>query len=280
MKPVWILVVVLASVSAGGAGGYVGSILAAPGAEAPRVDTALSHGVDHSEDLHNQAESIAQLNKRMDNEFAKLRGDQRAFEDTVRTDLAKEKARVDNLKVSAPSDTGETPDVAEVVNSPDFDAKVEAAFEKMQEKRRAEERESREKQMTEWANNQRKQVLDKMVETLKLTTDQQTKVEAILTDYSDKRRDVFTRSREARDNGQTFDMRAEFQTVETAAQDQVRATLLGGQLQQFNELVGEGSMNDIAGGRGWGGGGQGNRNRGNGGGNGGNRRGNGDGNNN
>jgi hypothetical protein len=266
MKPIWILVVVLASVAAGGTGGFLATTLAEP-ASAPKVETVATTGVDHTEDLKLQADSIQALNKRMDTEMAAMRKDLRAAETeaaSLKAQLAKQATRVENLSKPASGAQPESSDPAETVEPTAFEAQVQEAVEKLEEKRRAEQREEWQKRMTERTEERRKEVLTKLVDTLKLTTDQQAKVDVTLTEYTEKRRDLWRRGNEARENNQEFDWRAESATIETTYKEQIRSNLLGGQLQQFNELVGEGQIEDIAGGRrGWGGQGGGNRNRGN-----------------
>ena len=107
--------------------------------------------------------------------------------------------------------------------------------------------------MTEARQRQRTAIVNRLVESLTLTTAQQSKVDTVVADYLEKRGEVWTRSMEARRSGTTFDMRAEMQTVEQTAQAAVRNELLGGQLQTFNELVGDNGLSSLAPGGNWGG---------------------------
>ncbi len=274
MKPIWILAVVVAAIGAGGAGGFVATTLAKPAAEAPRITDAAPE-VDHSDDLKLQAESIRQLNRRLDNEFAGLRKAMNESEAGLKAELRKQASRLDAMQQAAPEATADsteaTPKPAEIAEPTTFDVQVEAAMERIRERERAREREAMQQRMAERTEERRKQVLTRLVDTLKLTTDQQAQVDTILVQYNEKRRDLWRRGAEARENEQEFDWRGESAAIEAASKDQIRSHLLGGQLQQFNELVGEDSIDDLAGRRGMGGGAPGrNRRGGNGGNNGGN----------
>ncbi|MBK8206799.1 MAG: hypothetical protein IPK87_08365 [Planctomycetes bacterium] len=272
MKPILMIAIVMGSLAAGAAGGIIATELAAPKAlPTTQASTAeVAEGTDHSADLQRQDDSIAALNKRLGDMEVKLVQAEKKAADYAKLE---EKYDANNKRIadleknrgSGTVDSGGTGGGTADPATSDFKAAVEAAIEEREAEKAKAEQERREKQMQEWADAQKKSIIDKLVTDLTLTTEQQNKVDVIITDYQTKQRDLWTRSAQAREKGEEFDWRAESAVVETAAQDAIRAELLGGQLETFNTLVSERGLNSL-GGRGFGMGGQGGRTGGQGGG--------------
>jgi hypothetical protein len=138
---------------------------------------------------------------------------------------------------------------------------VERILAEREAARQAERDAEREKQMADMIARRNTQILDKLTTELSLTEAQKTNVNNILTDYTAKRREAFERGNKARQDGVEFDWQAEFKVVNDAAAEAVRAELSTAQVSTFNTLIGEGSLDDLAGG--WGGGMRSNRGGGN-----------------
>src|SRR5690606_6254714 len=107
-----------------GAGGFIATTLAKPTASAPRIADAAPD-VDHSDDLKLQAESIRQLNRRLDNEFAGIRKAMRESEEGLKAELSKQASRLDAMRQpaaeAAPDSTEAEAQPAEVGDPTTFD---------------------------------------------------------------------------------------------------------------------------------------------------------------
>jgi hypothetical protein len=250
MKPMIMLIVVLGSVAAGGAGGFVASKLAEPPKVAPRVETASDPATDYSADFHSRDQRLDELQRTINQISVRLeKAEQRTDSGNLLEELQKLEARTARLEKGVV--TGE-PEAGATVETTELKSTFKELMKQHEEEERAEQLARREKQMAAMTEDRRKAIMTKLVEGLHLTTEQQSKVDTLVADYQTKRREVWTRSMQARETGEQFDMRAEMQTIETAAQDSIRAALLAGQVTTFNELVGEGRIEDLGGGRGWG----------------------------
>ena len=259
MKPILMIAIVMGSLAAGAAGGITATELAvtkAPPATQAKAAEVVQ-GTDHSADVQRHDESIGSLNKRLgDLEVKLVQAEKKAADYSMLEEKYEaNNKRIADLEKNRGSGTVEATGTGGGTAEPgtsDFKAAVEAAIQEREAEKAKAETERREKQMQEWADAQKKAIVDKLVTDLTLTTEQQNKVDVIITDYQTKQRELWTRSAQAREKGEEFDWRAEAAVVETAAQDAIRAELLGGQLETFNTLVSERGLNSL-GGRGMGG---------------------------
>lgn len=280
MKPIWMIAIVAASLAAGGAGGFAAMELnKTPAPVVGQVKTDSDHRPDHSADAASK-DDVGALSRRLNDLQVRLeQAEKKAAENTrLQSEIEASNKRIADLEKNRSSgtvDSGTSSGGAATGDTGAVRAQVRAELEAIEQEKQKAEQDRREKQAQEWAAAQNKAIVDRLVKDLNLTTDQQSKVEAIVTDYQTKQRELWTRAGQARESGQEFDWRAEGQKVETAAQESIRAELLGGQLETFNSLVSERGLNSL-GGRGFGmgmggqGGGQGGRQAGGRGGRGGN----------
>ena len=132
------------------------------------------------------------------------------------------------------------------------DTELDARFDDYMERREAAEEArraaEREERMTEMVQAGNKAILDRLSTDLALTEAQKNNITVVLDNYATARRDVFQRGGEAREQGVEFDWGTEMTTVHSAAADAVRNELAGEQLSQFNELLGDRSLDRLAGG--------------------------------
>lgn len=273
MKPIWLAVGVFAAVAGGGAGGVVATQLLAPArTDAPKTIAAKPLDEKAATEAKNYDNDLAQLRNDMKSLFVKLSEAETAAKDS-KAELAKAKAdyetRIANLEkrptgtVAANDGTGGTgPAVDE--SSPEFASAVEKVLADREETRRKEREAEQQKWMEDRWVTENTAIATTLTEKLSLTPDQQAKVNVVLESYTNSRRDLMTRGREAMEAGTEFDWRAEGTKVSTAATEQIRAELSSAQLSTFNELVGDNGISALAprgfGGRGpggTGGGGQG-----------------------
>lgn len=270
MKPIWLAIGVFAAVAGGGAGGVVATQLMAPArADAPKTIAAKPLDEKAATEVKNYDNDLAQLRNDMKSLSLKLSEAETSAKDS-KAELAKAKAdyetRIANLEkrpagtVAAKDGTGGTaPAVAE--NSPELSAAVEKVLAEREETRRKEREAEQQKWMEDRWVTENTAIATALTEKLSLTPDQQAKVNTLLEGYTNSRRDLMTRGREAMESGTEFDWRAEGTKINTAVTEQVRAELSSAQLSTFNELVGDNGISALAprgfGGRGPGGGGQG-----------------------
>lgn len=260
MKPILMIALVGASLAAGAAGGF--AVLELNKAPAPVVgQVEVAEGTDHSADVARQDENIGAMNRRINELETRLAtAEKKSSEyDALKAkyeDNNKRLVKLEENRGSATVDSGTGTGGGEASSDPDtVRSQVRAELEAIEQEKQKAEQERREKQAQEWATAQNKAIIDRLVKDLNLTTDQQAKIEAHVATYQTNQRDLWTRAGQAREAGQEFDWRAESQKVETAAQESIRAELLGGQLETFNNLVSERGLNSL-GGRGFGMGGQ------------------------
>lgn len=258
MKSAWLIVAVLASVVAGAGGGYVATHFAAEKTTQNKVASAeplsldgdsQATGVDHSDQIKTLQQDINGLYVRLESaEGAKA--DAVALQkkiDALTAQIADLKAS--GTVVAKPVD-GEITPTATPTN-PELAAEVDKILAEREAAREAERTAEREKQMADMVARRNTQILDKLATDLSLTETQKTSVNNVLTDYTTKRRETWERGQQAQRDGVEFDWQAEFKTVNDAAAEAVRAELSTAQLSTFNTLIGEGSLDDLAGG--WGG---------------------------
>jgi hypothetical protein len=257
MKSAWLIVAVLASVVAGAGGGYIATRFAA---EKPQNKVATAEplsldgdtqakGVDHSD-------QITKLQQDIDGLLIRLAKAESANADAA--DLQKKldalNKQIAELKatptvVAKPVD-GTTPPAS--TTNPELAAEVDRILAEREAAEDAKRDAEREKQMADMIAARNTKILDKLSTDLALTEVQKSNVQVLLDDYTVKRREVWERGNKARTDGVEFDWQVEFKTVNDAAADAVRAELSTAQVSTFNTLIGEGSLDDLAGG--WGGG--------------------------
>jgi hypothetical protein len=263
MKSAWLIVAVVASVLAGAGGGYIATHFAAekPQNKVAAVDRPLegkeeARGVDHSG-------QITKLQQDIDGLLIRLAAAEKANADAA--DLQKKidalNAQLVELKAAAPvvTNPGEGTTTPASAANPELAAEVDRIIAEREAAKEAERNAEREKQMADMIAARNTKILDKLTTELSLTEAQKANVQVLLDDYTTKRREVWERGNKARTDGVEFDWQVEFKTVNDAAAEAVRAELSTAQVSTFNTLIGEGSLDDLAGG--WGGMGNG-RNRG------------------
>jgi hypothetical protein len=254
MKPGLMIIAILASVVAGAGGGYVATTMLAEKTPTPRTTVAAN---DFGSDPVNStsgsdAEELVRIRQDVDILRARLEKAERTDSpDKALTDqIDKLNTRIAQLEkggaVVAKSADGSPNPVA--LPDAELDARFDDYMERREaaeEARRAAEREER---MTEMVQAGNKAILDRLSTDLALTEAQKNNITVVLDNYATARRDVFQRGGEAREQGVEFDWGTEMTTVHNAAADAVRNQLAGEQLSQFNELLGDRSLDRLAGG--------------------------------
>jgi hypothetical protein len=256
MKSGMLVIAVLASVIAGAAGGYVAALYGAPEKGSNKVSNVTP--VDMPEaglDVKDHTDEIDRLRSDLGALTVRMQGmvDPAEYDILVKKH-AELKASVDELKAGGvvvtkgpegEIDAGSIPPAV-------LETAVDEVIAKREAEREAARQAERERQMEEWNKRRNDAIIERLATELSLTEVQKVNIEVALNDYAAKRRDVWVRNGQARENGEEFDFRAEMATVHTAAADAVRAELSTAQVSTFNELLGERDLESLAG-RGFGG---------------------------
>jgi hypothetical protein len=255
MKSAWLIIAVAASVFAGAGGGLVATKYLAEETKAAKTSTVETAKLDDGgTEAKDHTGEIARLQKDIGDLMVRLEkaesanGDNAALQKKY-TELSVQLAEMKKNATVAKTADGTPGEVSS--SDPVLAEKVEAIIAEREAAERAARDAEREKQMQEMITRRNTQILDKLSTELSLTEAQKVNVQVALDDYTTKRREVFTRGQEARTNGTEFDWQGEFKTVNDAAAEAVRAELSTSQVSTFNTLIGEGSLDDLAGG--WGG---------------------------
>jgi len=263
MKTAWLVLAVVASVFAGAGGGLAAShfLKEEPAAKTAQTEVAALDGeqakaTDHSDELAKLQQDINSLMLRIEKAEAANSGNaalQKKYDE-----LSAKVADMKKSDVVVAKPEGEAGVETPVSDSdPVLAEKVEKILAEREAAERAARDAEREKQMADMVARRNTQILDKLTTELSLTEAQKTNVQVVLDNYTKQRREVFERGNQARTDGVEFDWGAEFKTVNDAAAEAVRGELSTAQVSTFNTLLGEGSLDDLAGG--WGGMGRGNR---------------------
>jgi hypothetical protein len=257
MKSAWLIVAVLASVVAGAGGGYVATHFAdkptqnkvASAEPLSLDDDSKPAAVDNSDQIKKLEGDIGALMTRLEkaeSANADAAGLQKKI-DALNTQIAELKAA--GAVAAKPVDGGTIPTATST--NPELAAEVDKIIAEREAAKEAERQAEREKQMADMIAARNTKILDKLTTELSLTEAQKTNVQVLLDDYTAKRRATWDRAQQAQKDGVEFDWQGEFKTVNDAAAEAVRAELSTAQVSTFNTLLGEGSLDDLAGG--WGG---------------------------
>lgn len=251
MKSAWMIATVLAALVAGVGGGVVATEFMSQ-QQAPVRKVQVAHGEpddvtpagDNSAEVRELNAKLATLDLRLSKAEDAV-SDRGEYEDQI----AALKTRIDEFEKAGPV-VATTDDEGNPVAAPDPESDAfKAAVERFLDERDEQERAERQQQREEWINQRREQekerIVTTMTEKLALTPLQQENIKVVLDDYNKKRGELMTRGMEARRSGEEFDWRGEREKIETEVKNSIEAELSLSQVSSFQELVGEGEVDDI-----------------------------------